>query len=245
MLHARVHGRAVAFGSNDQRKCFDLFLQGVQLLLLRLFHHPGPVSPDPTATDTRPHAGRAARPPQTRAEAFHEYVMQHSVLRTALPGTNGVVGPPTPMTRSAAQGLTVGPAFGNLFGEVDIRLVKRVHQTEAEYYWGTPGDAHAAEFLNPETCRHYCDDNHNCAGDTAERRAEEHMVDIVGGTVPYCLEALGQSIDFSKSWILHQRAGAPCPHEYRAHDGSAITDAALVPHFKSLGFFFSTDARDD
>ena len=36
MLHARHHRRSIAYGTNDQQKCFDTMLQGVQALFNRL-----------------------------------------------------------------------------------------------------------------------------------------------------------------------------------------------------------------
>ena len=113
MLHARVHGRALALGSNDQKKCFDTFLQGVQLLLLRVLHHPPPVPYRTTTDGEARHAGMAHVPPTTRAGAFHAEVNWRSAMRVRLARMRSIVGPIILITRGAA-----GPC---------VRLRRRQH----------------------------------------------------------------------------------------------------------------------
>ena len=246
MLHARVHGRAVAFGSNDQKKCFDTMLQGVQLLGLRPLPHPGPVSGRPPAPADPPHAGRRLSPPTTRAVAFNAEVCRRMCLRLRLPNQKSAVGPVVAVTSGASQGLTSGCESGNTYAEWCIRCVKRAFQRRMAYRFATPKDVHASdEWDDVPVITHYSDDDQAIVGDTTAGSADQNITDVVCGAVVKVLSALGQHVENCKSWALHQVAGAPRHHVYHTAAGEQVSDASERPYVKTLGFFFSTDARRD
>ena len=133
-----------------------------------------------------------------------------------------------------------------MYSEGVIRFVKRRLQRRAAYRYDTPGDRDRHAHLDyVPVLTQYSDDGNAIVGDTADGSAEQHITDIVCGSVIYFLESLNQFVDRGKSWAVHQRGGAPQRHAYCSADGSTVADATEELVLKLLGFYFPTDARLD
>ena len=232
--------------SNDQEKCFDTFLHGVHLLVLRLLHHPGPLPPDPppSNTVTWPHAGYNHHPPTTRAVALHESINRRQGMRCRLPGI-ALPGPVIGNSRGIAQGTSGGCDTVNAVVEFTIRIARRAFQASTGYSWSSRDDGHHDPAFDPSVLQQYSDDNHGFAGDTPEATAPENAMLIAGGVVPLTNGTFGQHMDPAKSWALHQIAGIPQPHRYEDAWGCRFADLSEKAVFKTLGFFFATDTRND